>query len=503
MSPTLAKSNGKVSAEILDRQPPSNIEAEKGLLGSILLKPDICDQMAEIVQPDDFYAEENQKLFAHILGLHRRGVRVDLPLLRNRLNSSGDYELIGGPGYLAELSQSVPYAANAEHYAKIVKQHALSREIIHIGSDLLRLGYAGTDPAQIAATIGDQFDEVRRRTMDDTGLRPVKLSTLLRQHTGLREPRIEGLVRRGETANIVSHPKIGKSWFVYGLALSIIMGVSWLNRFICRPGRVLLIDNELHRETLLHRVPIVANAMAIQEDEYADGLEAIFLRGKLLDLFGIMRLLESVKPGEFDVIILDSFYRAIPKGYSENDNGQMAELYNEIDKTAGRLDCTWINIHHASKGNQANKSVTDVGAGAGAQSRATDCHLVLREHQEPGCAVLEGAVRSFEPVEPVTLRWTFPIWTTTDGVDPAAVKGRGSKSEERQADLDRDGCYKLINALRAGPATPRDLRGKLGAGPDRCQRILDMLESKGTVTWTAFQKRGNECRMYSLKGEPE
>lgn len=79
-------------------------------------------------------------------------------------------------------------------------------------------------------------------------------------------------------------------------------------------------------------------------------------------------------------------------------------------------------IHHSTKGNQSGKAVTDVGAGAGAQSRAADTHLVLRPHEEPGVAVLDAAVRSWPPIEPRCLRWSFPVWTVEDSLDPADLK---------------------------------------------------------------------------------
>ena len=83
---------------------------------------------------------------------------------------------------------------------------------------------------------------------------------------------------------------------------------------------------------------------------------------------------------------------------SENDNGKMAQLYNLLDRVANRLGCAFILIHHTSKGDQSGKSVTDVGAGAGSQSRATDAHLILRPHELESLFVLEGAVRSFPPL---------------------------------------------------------------------------------------------------------
>ena len=86
-------------------------------------------------------------------------------------------------------------------------------------------------------------------------------------------------------------------------------------------------------------------------------------------------------------------------------------------------------IHHTSKGNQSLKAVTDVGAGAGSQSRASDTHVILRRHKEQGVVVMESVVRSFPSVGAVCLRWNWPLWDRDDSLDPEELDG---KKEERQ-----------------------------------------------------------------------
>ncbi len=131
----------KVSSEILDRQPPFNLEAEAGVLGSILLLPDVCDDVALILRPDDFYDDANRKLFHHMLDMHDSGRKIDITLLVERLKSSGDFELIGGASYLGRVSQSVPNAAHATYYANIVRQKAIFRALIEASTEILRDAY--------------------------------------------------------------------------------------------------------------------------------------------------------------------------------------------------------------------------------------------------------------------------------------------------------------------------------------------------------------------------
>ena len=140
----------RVSSEILDRLPPHNLDAEKGVLGSLLLDPNLCDDVALIVRADDFYADANQKLYGHLLAMHDAGSRIDTTLLLERLRTGGDLEAIGGTAYLAEVVHSVPYAANAVYYAEIVRAKATLRALIHASTEILRDAYEPTlDPQEM------------------------------------------------------------------------------------------------------------------------------------------------------------------------------------------------------------------------------------------------------------------------------------------------------------------------------------------------------------------
>ena len=193
----------------------------------------------------------------------------------------------------------------------------------------------------------------------------VSVRDLSAAHPQLRDQIIHGMLRRGETGNIVSGSKIGKSWLAHMLALSVATGRQFLGRFQCQPGRVLLIDNELHPDTIADRLRRVAGAMNIPAEEYDSALEVMSLRGKLLDLPQIATLLKSAQPGDYQLIVLDAWYRSLPAGVDENSNRDIMAQYNLIDSITARLGCGWVNVHHASKGNQSEKSVSDVGAGAG------------------------------------------------------------------------------------------------------------------------------------------
>jgi len=138
-----------VTSEILDRQPPRNLDAEKAVLGSILLLPHICDDVSLVIRPEDFYDDANRTIFEHFLSIVSLSRQIDMALLVERLRTAGDYEKIGGAAYLAEIARSVPTAANAIHYAHIVRDKALLRGLINSSTEILRDAYEdGCDPRE-------------------------------------------------------------------------------------------------------------------------------------------------------------------------------------------------------------------------------------------------------------------------------------------------------------------------------------------------------------------
>jgi hypothetical protein len=253
-------------------------------------------------------------------------------------------------------------------------------------------------------------------------LKPQSLRKMMTIHTALRPVLIDNLLRIGETLNLISASKIGKTWAVYDLAVSMAAGIPWLGTFQTNAHPVLIVDNELHPETIAHRIPKVAAALGVKLADVEDRIQIQSLRGKLMNLIGLRNYLRQFRPGHFGAIIVDAFYRTLPIDTDENDNGAMANLYNIIDQCADELQACFVFVHHASKGNQSAKQVTDVGSGAGSMSRATDSHLVLRHHDEIGAVVLDAAVRSFAPIEPLCFRWQFPIWSPAPDLDPKKLR---------------------------------------------------------------------------------
>lgn len=256
---------------------------------------------------------------------------------------------------------------------------------------------------------------------------------LLGENLEMKPPLIHGLLRIGEIMNVISSPKVGKSWLVIDLALSIIRGEKWLGSYQIEKGRVLVIDNELHEETMVNRYKKVCEAKSIEPGEIAGNLDFWSYRGHLEDLVSLSEgMLGEIKKDEYQMIIIDAWYRVLPQGTDENDNGGIARLYNTLDTLARVLNTAMVVIHHSSKGNQSLKDVTDVGAGAGSQSRAADSHLVLRKHQMEDFIVLEGVTRTWPKVSPICIGWSYPVFFLAEYLDPSELLGAEKKKGEQK-----------------------------------------------------------------------
>jgi hypothetical protein len=247
----------------------------------------------------------------------------------------------------------------------------------------------------------------------------------------LRPVLIEGLLRRGETANIIASTKTGKSWFALQLLFSVASGREFLGRRVA-PGPVVLLDNELHSETLENRLFEIGRAMELGPNAVKHPFEYLSLRGNWRDFDGVAKLCKSrFKRGEVSLFCLDAKYRFFVGGLEENSNEDQAEFHNAVDAFASEMDAAVVLIHHSTKGDQSGRSVVDIGSGGGSQARAVDCHAVIRPHPLDAHGVLEAAVRSFPAVEPATIRFDWPLWSVAAGVTPEVLKA-GSNRESRR-----------------------------------------------------------------------
>lgn len=252
----------------------------------------------------------------------------------------------------------------------------------------------------------------------------------------MRPPLVDGLFRRGEIVNWIGSSKTGKSWLLHRLVGSVVAGEPFPNRseaaWHVNQGRVLLIDNELHEETLENRLHSVAYQMRIPSELLRERLDVVAARGLCMTLDDVEATLVAKGPRAYDLVCIDALYKTIPAGLDENANADMAQLYNQLDRIALKAEAAILVVHHATKGVQTGKSVMDIGAGAGAIGRATDAHITFLRHRVDGCISMQCETRSFKRPEPCVLS-TLPAWpclAIDNQKDPSDLWYPGCDSDE-------------------------------------------------------------------------
>lgn len=227
-------------SELLDRQQPRNQEAEQGVLGSILLLPECYDDVALVLNKDDFYDDAHQRIYHQISELVREGRRIDITILVERLRVAGEIELVGGMSYLGTLATSVQHAAHAVDYAKIVREKSSLRRLILASTEILRDAY---DNSQDPKYLLSQAEQKIFQILEDQGtgaaqpINDILHEALARIDQRMKGEHVEGGTLTGytdldammgglhaqELIILAARPSMGKTAFAMNIAEHVTM----------------------------------------------------------------------------------------------------------------------------------------------------------------------------------------------------------------------------------------------------------------------------------------
>jgi replicative DNA helicase len=151
------------------RVPPQDLDAERSVLGAMLLEKEALNEVFQSLHPDDFYRSAHSRIFEAMMGLYERSEPVDEITLTAELRHLGFLENVGGAAYVASLTERVPTAANVSHYSQIVRNHSISRKLIHAATTIAGSGY---EPGVSIDALLDQaeskiFEITSSRTQQD------------------------------------------------------------------------------------------------------------------------------------------------------------------------------------------------------------------------------------------------------------------------------------------------------------------------------------------------
>ena len=222
------------TSSLIDRMPPHDLTAEAGVLGSMIIDPQVIGPVCMFLQkPEMFFKEENQIIFRVLTGLFESNTPVDAMLLYSTLKSKNLLEQAGGLDYIKELANAVPMSAHAEHYAAIVKEKSMLRSLISACTTTLRDCYESGDAASTVLDRGESriFEIAQQKTSNQavvlTDVLHETFEMLERQQgehlsgvaTGYIElDNLTSGLQKGEMIVIAARPSVGKT----ALAMNII-----------------------------------------------------------------------------------------------------------------------------------------------------------------------------------------------------------------------------------------------------------------------------------------
>ena len=215
--------------------PPQAIEVEEIVLGSMMLEKNAVTAVVDLLKPQVFYKEAHQRIFAAISGLFAKSEPIDIITVTNELRIRGDLEIIGGPYYIAQLTNRVATASNIEFHARIILEKFIAREMIRISSEIMQDAYQdSTDVFDLLdkaeANLFAVSEENFRRhydTMQSLVRKAIDEIQKARSHgdnlTGVpsgftKLDRITGGWQKSDLIVIAARPGMGKTAFILSMA---------------------------------------------------------------------------------------------------------------------------------------------------------------------------------------------------------------------------------------------------------------------------------------------
>jgi len=182
----------------LEKPLPNNLDAERSVLGAVLLDNNALNAAIENLKPEDFFLDQHRRVFTQMIALGEAQQAIDLITLTEELHRRGDLEAAGGAPYLASLADGMPRVSNVEHYARIVKEKAILRNLIHTTHNIQQRAFEGEDGADAILDNAEssifQLAEDRVRA----GLIPIK------EIVDSSRERLEKIFREGKSISGIS-----------------------------------------------------------------------------------------------------------------------------------------------------------------------------------------------------------------------------------------------------------------------------------------------------------
>lgn len=420
-----------------------NLEAERSLLGSMLLDEEAADAVIDKVTTQAFYSEAHRTIFDAIVKLRSEGVPIDLITVTDAMRSEGTLAEVGGASAISALANYVPTVANVEYYLEIVQEKATLRRIIKgaaLATESAQAGEIGRAEVILEETVQEVAAGGYARRRD----RPVmvNLSEVEAQETRwLWKPYIP----LDCITILEGDPKTGKTWAALAITAALTRGFPLPGedgRPVARmPGNVLYMTAEDSLSMTLRPRLEKANAdlarVHVLEGKRGDDGK-LTVPATMQDLDTLAQALEQARPV---LVVIDPLAAFLGPNVNSNRFEQVRPVLAGITGLAERYGCAFLLIRHLSKGMKdkaiykgqgsidftaAARSVLMVGRDPHDQEKRALVHSVCN-------LAKEGPSQSFVITDDGKLEWAGVIDITGDDlVAPVVVEERGSRAEAKE-----------------------------------------------------------------------
>jgi replicative DNA helicase len=358
-----------------ERIPPHSDDAEKSVLGALMLDKDALFHVMEILKSGDFYSDAHKEIYSAAEDLHRKNEPVDTLTVSDELKRRKSLDMAGGRGYIAALSTMVPATANAAQYARIVAEKALLRRLIGASSEILDESYRDSRDARevlddaerrifAIAQMGQHKDYSRiKDVLFENYKRINEIANLQGGLTGLTtgfadlDKKTSGL-QRSDMIVIAARPGMGKTAFALNIA----------HKAALRAGaKVLIFSLEMSKEQLVNRFISLESHVEITRlrdgklnndeweriNEAMDVLQntAIFIDDTpgipVMEIRNKARRMKSEHG--LDLIIVDYLQLMSESGRTENRNQEISVISRMLKQLAREMDCPVIVLSQLSR----------------------------------------------------------------------------------------------------------------------------------------------------------
>lgn len=359
-----------------DNLPPQNIEAEQAILGAIFLNTDALADAMEYVEADDFYRRAHQILFQAMVNLNNDGEAIDVLTVQNYLTTNNQLDDVGGVAYIAELATSVPTAANAGYYAKIVEGKSMLRRLISTATNIITQANNGDDdvPSLLDSAERQIMDVSERRNR--SGFREIKdvlnetlsdIDRLSQQSeditglpTGYREfDKMTAGLQPDNLIILAARPAVGKTAFALNIAQNVATSTdtsvaifslemsaeSLVNRMLCAEGSI----NANHLRTgqldegewqnLIVAMGALSNTSIFIDD--TPGIKMAEIRAKCRRL--------AKEKGNLGLVVID-YLQLIEGSNKESRQQEVSEISRQLKKLAKELSVPILALSQLSRG---------------------------------------------------------------------------------------------------------------------------------------------------------